>query len=118
MTVFTSEVDEDGNHLLDTDRVAMTMTASGCPILVRRDPKGDWCIIHEMAGGYAVHTVRAEQAVLSGVTPWQAAIDGARKHVTGVEPATPQALVIPAGMINLQLLAEMFGVQFEIEDEE
>lgn len=80
MSVF--KVDEDAGLLgVDPDVVFMTMQASQCPVLIRRDPEGDWWVLVQAPPG-VLHamTVIREAAIIEGFpTAFDAALDAARR---------------------------------------
>lgn len=74
--------DEDGRLGFDLDLAMMTMQASQCPVLVRRDPDGEWTVIAQGPPGVIhAHVITLEDAFELGVASvFDAAIDCARLH--------------------------------------
>lgn len=80
MSLFTR--DEDSGELTINPELAdMAMRASQCPILVRRDPEGDWWVVVQAEGTMHAHVIDPMQAVMDGYTPYAAALKSAREHV-------------------------------------
>ena len=61
---------------LDIPRTLMNMEASQCPVLVRRDPDGDWWVITQgPIGQLHCHVIDQMTAVMTGhESAWRAAL--------------------------------------------
>lgn len=95
-------IDEDLDVNVRVDLAMMTMQASQCPVLVRRDPVGTWWVIAQGPPQVLhAHQIDPVAAALDGFpTPWDAAMDVAREHTL---PWRVQQHSDPAELIKLGL---------------
>ena len=108
MTGIFRNYDDPDVQGFDIDLVMMTMQASQCPVLVRRDPDGDWIVIAQGPRHVLhAHIVTIDDAIREGVpTVFDAAIQCAR------EPAEKWKRAEALGPGGPVVLAEILDALF------
>ena len=82
MTIWRRD-DDDAVIGFDMDLTIMAMQASECPVLVRKDPEGDWWVIVQgppnIIHAHVIHPLEAAAAGYASC--WEAAIHLARQEL-------------------------------------